>query len=372
MDRLRVAAFAILILYHVAMVFAPWNFHVKSTHISPYATVPMLAVNAWRLTLLFVVSGFASRALFRRQRSAGAFVRDRSWRLLVPLAFGVIVVVPPQAWVELVTKHGYAGGFLSFWARDYFSMRTVTGVSLPAWNHLWFVGYLWVYTVGLAALAVLVRSAGIGRDFDRVFGGAGVVLIPLAWLVGVHAWWFPMAGETHDLVTDALAHASYLPAFGFGFGLAGSPAAMRAIGRWWPVGMVLAVAGYAYIAAVEVRVLPARGPSFYAIYGTAHAAQQWGAVVALIGIADRWWRDRPIRATLIEGVFPFYIAHQTIIVVVMYALLGAGLPGWAEAAILVAATLAGSAAFYLVGRRIGPLRPLIGLRRHPRPSAGVL
>jgi hypothetical protein len=30
MDWLRVGAFALLIVYHVGMVFVPWNFHVKS------------------------------------------------------------------------------------------------------------------------------------------------------------------------------------------------------------------------------------------------------------------------------------------------------------------------------------------------------
>ena len=29
MDWLRIGAFALLILYHIGMVFVPWNFHVK-------------------------------------------------------------------------------------------------------------------------------------------------------------------------------------------------------------------------------------------------------------------------------------------------------------------------------------------------------
>ena len=65
---------------------------------------------------------------------------------------------------------------------------------------------------------------------------------------------------------------------------------------------------------------------------------------------------------LTEAVFPFYLIHQTIIVLVMYALLPAGLPGWAEFACLLVATIVGSIAFYLIGRSITPLRPLIGLR----------
>src|SRR3546814_15263910 len=64
---------------------------------------------------------------------------------------------------------------------------------------------------------------------------------------------------------------------------------------------------------------------------------------------------------LTEAVFPFYIIHQTVIVVVGYAIVGRGIAPGAEFAILLAATVAGCWGFYLIGREIGWLRPLIGL-----------
>jgi peptidoglycan/LPS O-acetylase OafA/YrhL len=90
----------------------------------------------------------------------------------------------------------------------------------------------------------------------------------------------------------------------------------------------------------------------------------WGAIVALLGIADRFWnRERPYRAMLTEAVFPFYIIHQTIIVVLGWYLLRFALPGSIEFAILLIATVAGCWVFYFGGREIPLLRPLIGLRR---------
>ena len=107
-------------------------------------------------------------------------------------------------------------------------------------------------------------------------------------------------------------------------------------------------------------------------YLVAHAVQQWGAIIALIAAADAFGkRDHPLRATLTEAVFPFYIIHQTIIVVAMWLLLGAGIGGAGEFAILVIATVAGCWAFYLIGRAVRPLRPLVGLRldKPKRPGA---
>ncbi|RYD20313.1 MAG: acyltransferase, partial [Lysobacteraceae bacterium] len=43
MDWLRIGAFALLILYHIGMVFVPWNFHVKSLHVEDWVRLPMLA-----------------------------------------------------------------------------------------------------------------------------------------------------------------------------------------------------------------------------------------------------------------------------------------------------------------------------------------
>ena len=366
MDWLRIGAFALLILYHIGMVFVPWNFHAKAEPVVRWATLPMLVVNAWRLSLLFVVSGYASRALLRRSDGLGPFLRNRSYRLLVPLLFGVVVIVPPQTWVELVTKYAYPASYPAFWLRDYFGFRLIAGLAVPTWNHLWFVGYLWTYTALLAGVLALVRLPRAQHLFDRAFAGVAVVILPAAYLVAVHAWWLPMTGETHTLVRDWIAHASYLPAFLFGFALAGSEPAMKAIARWWPLGAGIAILGYAFIALAEVGawagILP--GAIYIPLYGAAHAVQQWGGVIALIGIAETWFNhDHPIRSTLTEAVFPFYIIHQTIIVVVTYWLMPAHLSSGAAFAILVAATVAGCWAFYLGGRSIGWLRPLIGLRR---------
>src|SRR3546814_13234653 len=92
------------------MVFVPWGFHVKTEHPLIWAEIPMFLTSPWRLTLLFVVSGYASRALIGKMPGIGAFLRQRSGRLLWQLLFGMAVVVPPQTWVELTTQHGYTGG----------------------------------------------------------------------------------------------------------------------------------------------------------------------------------------------------------------------------------------------------------------------
>ncbi|MBX3563398.1 MAG: acyltransferase family protein [Sphingomonas sp.] len=363
MDWLRIGAFALLILYHVGMVFVPWDFHVKTAAPADWVAIPMLFTNAWRLMLLFLVSGFASRMLLAKSKGLSGFLRNRNARLLIPLAFGMAVIVPPQSWVELAGKHDYAHDYWWFWTRDYFRFGALDGIVLPTWNHLWFVVYLWVYTLALGVL--LLFPIRLRRLFDRVFGGVGALWVPLVYLMLFQVLLFRRGVETHDLIGDGVAHLAYFPAFLFGFGLAGSRVTMLAFARWWKPAAVLGLAGYVAVAGVEA-MWPGRALPLAWIkdgFAVAREVQTWASIAALIGLAELYLnRDHPWRATLTEAVFPFYIIHQTVIVLGEYALLPLRLPAVAEFAILVAATVAGCWLFYLTARRIGWLRPLAGLR----------
>ncbi|MBQ1500825.1 MAG: acyltransferase family protein [Sphingomonas sp.] len=363
MDWLRIGAFAILILYHVGMVFVPWGYHVKTAAPADWVAIPMLLPNAWRLMLLFLVSGFASRMLLAKSPGVGRFLANRNARLLLPLAFGMAVVVPPQSWVELVGQHGYAHDYPWFWARDYFRFGRLDGILLPTWNHLWFVAYLWIYTLALGALLTL--RLDLQKGFDRLFGGAGALWVPLAWLLIFQVLLFRRGEETHDLIGDGIAHLAYFPAFLFGFGLAGSRVTMAAFARLWLPCAGLALASYAVVAGVEAAypgfAMPGR--AIAELFRVAREVQTWASIAALIGLAERFLNhDHKWRAMLTEAVFPFYIIHQTAIVLGEHWLLPLHLHPAAEFAILVAGTWGACWAFYLAGREIDWLRPLIGLR----------
>ena len=92
---------------------------------------------------MLLVSGAATAFLWDRcAREGGRFIGPRSWRLLLPLVFGMLVIVPPQSYFEVVEKlpGGYHDGYLAFWARylagDGWFCREDDCLDLPTWNHL--------------------------------------------------------------------------------------------------------------------------------------------------------------------------------------------------------------------------------------------
>lgn len=371
LDWLRIGAFGLLIFYHIGMFFVSWDWHIKSSEPWEWLEPLMLALNPWRLSLLFLVSGVASAFLLAKT-PAGAFAKSRTARLLIPLIAGMALFVPPQPWVELTVQHGYPKDYWAFWTTDYFRFHKLNGLDLPTWNHLWFVAYLWVYSLVLALVAALLPAgakAGLTRFGTWALSGWRVLVVPILLLWGLRMTLRPIFPETHGLFDDWYNHASYGFVFATGLLLAHSAELRRTfVASRWPA-LGLAVVGYAGNLAFFFAY-PDEGPDpsslMLAIGRMALIVQAWGAIVALVGFALAWSpKDSPARRYLTEAVFPYYIAHQTIIVLVAFWMRPFGLGNTPMFAILVATTVIGCALFHEIARRSGPLRPLFGLKSTP-------
>jgi glucans biosynthesis protein C len=123
LDWVRIGAFMLLIFYHAGMYYVTWDFHVKSPHASHAVEPLMMLSSPWRLSLLFLVSGVATAYLLERKSTPG-FLGQRSTRLLVPLLFGMAVIVLPQSYLEVVEKVSYAGSYADLWLRTLSNLRT--------------------------------------------------------------------------------------------------------------------------------------------------------------------------------------------------------------------------------------------------------
>lgn len=379
LDWVRIGCFALLILYHVAMFYAPWSWNAKSPRPQSWLPALMVGAHPWRLSLLFLVSGAATRFV-ARGTSPGVLARRRVLRLLPPLLFGMLVVVPPQSWVQVAEMlHQPPRPYGAFWIR----YVTASGcwcdsaecLITPAWNHLWFVAYLLAYTLGLTA--VLAAAPGALRTAERLTGralsGAGVLLWPALWCVAVRLTLAPHFPDTYALVGDWTLHAVSVPAFLFGYLIAQADGVWAALVRFRWSAAALALAGWAALAAGELA-WPVGGvtPPQLArrVLRVAYGVDQWAWITAVLGFARLHLAtaDGPARRYLTEAIFPFYVVHQTATVVAGHFLALLHLPLAVEALGVTAATALACVAVFEVVRRVGWLRPLLGLRRRA-PSA---
>ncbi|WP_341895919.1 acyltransferase family protein [Ferrovibrio terrae] len=366
LDWLRIIAFGLLIFYHIGMFFVAWPWHVKSSHAGPEIQPLMLLTSPWRLALLFLIAGCATRFMADRM-TRGRMARQRSWRLLPPLVFGMLVIVPPQTYAEIVEKLGYSEGVFAFYAK-YISFHggwRVDGRPLivPTWNHLWFVAYLWVYTMIVIALRPLLHALPLRGVAVALRQPMALLLVPPLLIGALRLVLRPVFGETHALVDDWYLHALYLSLFLFGYGIARQEGIWLSLERLRWLALALAVTMYAVMVLVVLTDTGGRMRPFI------WALDQWAWIVMLLGFARRHLNvDTPLRRYLTDAIFPFYILHQTIIVMLGHRISGLGLSAGSEAALLAGATMAGCWAGYEAVRRVGWLRPLFGLRRAVQPA----
>lgn len=298
----------------------------------------------------------------------------------MPLVFGMLVIVPPQSYYEVVEKlpGGYHDGYLAFWGRylanDQTFCRNGECLDVPTWNHLWFLPYLWVYTV------VVWWLARWRPDADRRLGawlatrlvGWGALLWPVLALAAVRLALVGRFDSTHALVDDWYNHAQYFLVFMLGFQLARTAPFWQSLQRLrWPA-LLLAMAGYGFIAwYFQGNDFGDANPPPEWLRMTqrvAWAMNQWCAIAAILGFAGRWnpGDSRALRY-LVPAVFPVYILHQTLIVVLAHNAKPLALPPLLEGLLLVLLTFALCIAGYELIRRIPLLRPLFGLKPATKP-----
>src|SRR5512140_3140440 len=99
-DWLRVIAVLLLFPFHTARIFDVWEaFYAKNAEVSAPLTYGIIGfLNQWHMPLFFLLAG-ASTWFALGFRSGKAYAVERFKRLFVPLVFGLLVIIPPQAYL---------------------------------------------------------------------------------------------------------------------------------------------------------------------------------------------------------------------------------------------------------------------------------
>ncbi|WP_232073913.1 acyltransferase family protein [Spirosoma aureum] len=335
LDWLRVIAILTLLFYHTGMIYVSWGWHVQSKATSPEFELVMRWLHRWRMPLLFFISG-AGTYFALRKRSFGSYAGERVRRLFVPLVFGMFVIVPPQIYFEWLFRGRFAGSYGEFYPEVFQFQPYQDGGAGGAfsWHHLWFVAYLFLYSlVSIPVFRWLKSNSGqqfvdrIGRLIARP-GGA-------LWLVGLLllndvllGGFFP--NETHALVNDWAYFMKNLILFWLGYILISRRDFWQAITdqrHYFLIGTVLCT-----IILYGARPFFGLDPDddtvlLRTLISFNGLGLTWFSVLMTIAYGYRYlnvnptWRGRPVLPKLNEAVYPFYILHQTVIVMIGYYVL---------------------------------------------------
>ena len=376
-DWLRVFAVLMLVPFHTAMIFVRWDFHIKNGTLSDGLTDFNSFLGMWHMPLLFFLSG-ASSWFALGHRNVGQYVKERFRRLFIPLAFGILVIVPPQTYLERLQKGQFQGSYPSFYPEIFNGVYPEGNFT---WNHLWFLAYLFVFSMLAVRLFVYFRTAK-GREtvarmaafFERP-GRMLLLAVPLMLMeAGLHVKW----PGPQNFVTDWANFLFSITVFVYGFVLCSHERFIAAVVR--QRGLFLAI-GLAFPLFLKTLAWIGASPQWgynpwNMICLALSAVNTWCWVLAFLGFGKTYLnRTNNFLQYAAEAALPFYILHQTVIIIIGFQVVQWDMGIMAKFAFINLSSLVAIVAVYdVLVRRIGVLRFLFGMRPFRRPvdaSAGA-
>ncbi|MCP4460553.1 MAG: acyltransferase [Cytophagales bacterium] len=345
-DWLRVIAIGLLLIYHTAIGFQPWGVFIGFIqNDSPLTSIwtPMSMLNVWRIPLLFFVSGMGVCFAIGK-RTWKQLILERSQRIFLPFAFGVLAIVPLHVFL---------------W-QNYYHQDIAYSIN-PA--HLWFLGNIFVYVLVLSPLFFYLKrnQNGVAHQWLKkvMSHPLGLILLTIPFVV-------------EALFVNPEAYELY---------------AMTMHGFW--LGLIAFLIGFCCVysgVAFWNTVLKYRWISFtiaFGMYFIRFFVFQLDVPNFLIAIESNMWiftvfgfgrkyLNRPSKALeyLSQAAYPIYIIHMVFLYLGSLMFFGTELSPELKYIFTTLFTGLGCFITYdLIIRRMNILRPLFGLQMIDKEKA---
>jgi peptidoglycan/LPS O-acetylase OafA/YrhL len=313
LDWLRVIAILAVYLHHVGMPFNGDDFHIMNADSSKFLDDVMVFFEQFRLPLLFLISGTGTMFAFSK-RTWVQFLKERSTRLIIPLIFGVLFIVPPQTYYEHIKD------FDSYW--NLYS----SGFFLEI-NHLWFIKNLFIMSILLIPLILFLKSSkskNLIISLDQISSKR----------YGIFLWVFPLIVSTLFLKkiypSDSKDLTNLSSTFYYGYFFISGMLFASSKSTWSHLKkhrkfncMVFLISTsffYLYYLLPSAYISPYLSiNSRWDIWYLVCALVSWTLVTTILGYGQIWFNKKStVLKKCNEAIYPFYILHQTIIIVLGY------------------------------------------------------
>lgn len=394
LDVTRELIVASLIIFHTARIFDELGFYVKNDTQEPAVTFAVILTSFWGTPLLFIIAGFAIWHSLKK-RTWAAFLQERLLRLLIPFIVGLVIMVPPQLYFELLSDAAYHESYVQFYPRFFdmtfradfpwfFSAAPTSNVFQPA--HLWFLYILLVFTLLLLPVFLYLRQP-FGKQLIRRVAS----LFTRAWPIIVAA--LPIAVFEAALGTDMSGgwnQNAYIVFLFYGYLLAADGRFWQALCKYWKISLVLAIVGSVggisgfYLIAESTRTDPLKAYDLASVMlRFFKGLVGWCWIIAILGFLEDARKKRQSarnshesRSTIYnrtfligleryanEAVLPFYILHQTVIVTIGFHVVQWSTSALLKFLVISLTTLAMTLLLYeIVIKRTRLMRFLFGMK----------
>lgn len=304
-DNLRWLILLMLIPYHIAQAWNTWNepnyiFFEGNRLISSI----IVFFSPYFMPLLFLLAGISTRYALKK-RMGREYLAERVKRLVIPLLFGTIVLMPVMTYIADLFHNSYSGGFIRHYVVFFTKFTDLIGADGGfSFGQFWFILYLFIISVVSLGIITLFKKLPLKREKPIPFLFMLLLGLPL-----------PLLNSLLSIGGKSLAEFTYFFLLGYYVFSDDGIIEKTEKSRW----ILLAIGLTATILNVYLFIWSDKD---YNLLNTiASFVSKWFMVLALIGLAKRYLNfSGKVSEHMSRLSFPFYIWHFIWVVVFQYLL----------------------------------------------------
>jgi len=324
LDWLRILAILIVFLYHSTRFFNLGDWHIKNVNTFVWVEIWNVFATRWLMPLFFIISGSSLFYVIGKSGGWRRFYVDKFLRLIIPVLIASVTHSALQVYLERLTHGQFSGSFFSF-VPEYFN-GVYLGIGMSGnfafhGMHLWYLFFLFFY--GLICYPLFAWLKGSGREIlnriTTLFAIPGLMYLGFSLPLLIMEVLIPHA--VLDVGNGGWGFLHYIWFLISGFIIVSSDRLQKQIEnqRWISLllGVVLSTV-YLYQLFSPSRFVFPTGISDW-IYTLLSFFSAWSWLLAILGFGMRFLAfDRPSLRDANEGVLPFFILHQSVLLCIGY------------------------------------------------------
>jgi len=310
-DWLRIIAVFLVFIFHCSRFFDlnEWHVKVPLDERDLGITIFFNFLGGVGMPLFFIISGMAS-FYFLGFANAKLYTKARFIRLMIPFLFAIFTQIPLQVYLDRINHSEFVGSFFEFYPQYFIGLYGYGGNFPWTGFHLWFLILLFIFSVITVNLFVYLRKdenlekiSKMASFFNKP-GSLYLLIIPV-------------------LILELLNPLSILGKFGgynlfsllffyvIGFFLASDKQFKQSIEKQGRIALILGIISTLSLLVVIIFFF---NEFLFWVLGLTYI---WSWLIVILGLASKHLNfNHKSRKFLNEIVMPFYILHQTIIVII--------------------------------------------------------
>lgn len=364
LDWLRILAFGLLFVFHSVRFFDDFEWHVKNEEHSMLANFIVGFTHGWRMHLIFFISGVGT--FFALKSRKQQFVKDRFMRLIIPYIFGIILLVPPQKFLEAISNKWFTGSFLKFMTGyPHWLMNHHPGASLE-WTghlgyHIWYLAFLFVMTLVFLPLLKCVNKPNfINKSLQYLSKNKLGLLVFIVPVVVTEVFLRPNHG-TYLNWADFFQYGMFFLA---GYIFMTHQGFIEISRKYTYHFLILGICLSIYVLTHYPQINDGKTLLNSIINSTILISSSFSWVMFFFGLSRRKLNfNHKYLSSLNIAILPFYILHQTIIIMIGYFVISYKINILSKFLVILILSLIASILLYRVIRKVNTLRFLFGMKR---------